>query len=265
MQLVQITDRSQLAEYFKQDINLHLYSLGDLDDFYWPGTKFYGIRTSTGIDKVILLYSGEGLQVLLVLTNSDVFDEHFINQLVPLIPDQVYCHLSPGLEMLFSTYYSVIDHGSHFKMSLIDLSEIKKVNTASTILITQDQLDEVQLLFDHSYPDNAFDPRMLSTGQYYGCWKNEQLVCAGGVHVYSQTYNVAALGNITTHPDYRNQGLGRTITARLCLALSERVDHIGLNVKANNEPALHLYQSLGFQISSNYGEFSLKKRVLTPK
>lgn len=261
MGLVQITDRGQLAQYFRQDINFHLYSLGDLDDFYWPDTKCYGIKTSTGIDQVILLYSGEGLPVLLAFSNSNVLDKHFIDQLVPIIPDQVYSHLSPGLEKQFIRHYSLIDHGLHYKMGLSDLSKVDIVNTASTVLITEDHLTEVQSLFNVSYPDNAFDSRMLKTGHYYGCWKDAQLVCVGGVHVYSQTYNVAALGNITTHPDYRNQGLGRTITAKLCLALRETVDHIGLNVKADNEPALHLYRSLGFQISSNYGEFSLKKRV----
>jgi len=261
MELVQITDRGQLAEYFRQDINLHLYSLGDLDDFYWPDTKCYGIKTSTRIDQVVLLYSGEGLPVLLAFSDSNDFDEHFIDQLVPLIPDQIYSHLSPGLEKQFIKHYSLIDHGLHYKMSLSDFSRVNLINTARTVLITKDYLAEVQSLFNDSYPDNAFDPRMLDTGQYYGCWKNARLACVGGVHVYSQTYNVAALGNITTHPDYRNQGLGRTITAKLCLGLHERVDHIGLNVKAENEPAMHLYRSLGFQISSNYGEFSLKKRV----
>lgn len=265
MSLVQINDRSQLAEYFKQDINLHLYSLGDLDDFYWPDTTCYGIYTVSGIDQVVLLYRGEGLPVLLAFTQSNFLDENFYDQLVPLMPDQVYCHLSPSLEKQFINHFSLVDHGLHYKMNLPDLSLVDQVNTASTLLITEDHLVEVQTLFNHSYPGNAFDPRMIATGLYYGCWKDKKLACVGGVHVYSQAYKVAALGNITTHLNYRNQGLGRTITARLCSELSKRVDHIGLNVKADNEPALHLYQSLGFQISSNYGEFSLEKRIKSPK
>jgi predicted GNAT family acetyltransferase len=99
---------------------------------------------------------------------------------------------------------------------------------------------------------------MLLTGKFYGYRKNGHLLSIGGIHVFSPVYRVAALGNITTHPEYRNQGMGRAVTAKLCLSLLENVDIIGLNVKQDNLPAINLYKSLGFKISSEYGEFSLK-------
>ena len=102
---------------------------------------------------------------------------------------------------------------------------------------------------------------MLKTGQYIGYRVDGRLLSVGGVHVYSPTYRVAALGNITTHPDFRNQGLGRAVTAKLCISLREKVDVIGLNVKQDNRSALRVYQSLGFNISVEYGEFSLEKRL----
>jgi ribosomal protein S18 acetylase RimI-like enzyme len=101
---------------------------------------------------------------------------------------------------------------------------------------------------------------MLSTGKYYGCRSNGVLVSVAGVHVYSSLYRVATLGNITTHPDHRNQGFARLVSSVLCLDLVNEVDFIGLNVKADNLPAIHLYRSLGFEISAKYGEFSLKRQ-----
>jgi ribosomal protein S18 acetylase RimI-like enzyme len=92
-----------------------------------------------------------------------------------------------------------------------------------------------------------------------------ELVSIAGVHVYSPAYRVAALGNITTHPDHRNQGFGRAVTAQICVSLKEKVDFIGLNVRCDNLPALGLYRSLGFDIYANYGEFSLKKAPKTAK
>ncbi len=100
---------------------------------------------------------------------------------------------------------------------------------------------------------------MLSLGKYIGWRESGELVSAAGVHVYSAHYRVAALGNITTHPDHRNQGFARAVTARLCQELAREVDFIGLNVKCENQPALHLYQALGFEIAAKYGEFTLKK------
>ena len=196
---VHITNRDQLAEYFRQDIYLHLYSLGDLDDFYWSKAKCFGIKTKTGLDYVVLLYQGEGLPVLLAFSEQGGLDEVFIHQLIRFLPDQVYGHLSPGLEDFFHKSYSIQDHGQHFKMALVDFSKIDQIETSGTALITEDDLDEVQTLYQISYPDNAFDPRMIRTDQYVGFWKNKQLLCIGGVHVYSPTYGVAALGNITTY------------------------------------------------------------------
>lgn len=62
------------------------------------------------------------------------------------------------------------------------------------------------------------------------------------------------MGNIVTHPDYRSNGLAKSATARLCQSLTETTDHIGLNVKADNTPALSLYKNLGFEKVSPYHE-----------
>ena len=82
-----------------------------------------------------------------------------------------------------------------------------------------------------------------------------------GVHVYSEEYRVAALGNIVTHPDYRNRGFGRIVTAYLCKKLLEKVDHIGLNVHRDNVSAIRCYENLGFEILGKYEEcmVTLKK------
>jgi len=261
MNLINLCDKKPLAEYFRKDPFLHLYSLGDLDDFFWLKTTFYGVLTGKSVDKVVLVYHGGAMPVLLALSEPGQLEKEYINQLIQLLPDQFYAHLNPGLEELFSSKYTISDYGGHYKMGLQDPSRIEKVNTENTCPLTEIDLEEIQSLYQSSCPDNAFDPRMLLTGQYIGYRRDSRLLSIGGVHVYSLAYRVAALGNITTHPEYRNQGLGRAVTAQLCLSLQENVDIIGLNVKQDNSAALSLYQSLGFEISAEYGEFLLKKRV----
>ncbi len=59
---------------------------------------------------------------------------------------------------------------------------------------------------------------------------------------------------VPTHPDYRGNGFAKSATARLCQSLTESVDHIGLNVKADNTAAMSLYEELGFEIVSLYHE-----------
>ena len=69
--------------------------------------------------------------------------------------------------------------------------------------------------------------------------------------------NVAPLGNIVTHPGYRSRGYAKSVTAQLCRSLSEHVNHIGLNVKANNAAAIALYHKLGFEITTPYYECTI--------
>jgi ribosomal protein S18 acetylase RimI-like enzyme len=75
---------------------------------------------------------------------------------------------------------------------------------------------------------------------------------------------VAALGNIVTHPACRGQGLARAATAGLCRSLRESVDHIGLNVAADNVAAIRCYERLGFATIGHYGEFNLRAAAAAP-
>ena len=259
MEFTKITDREKLAAYFKQDLATHLYSLGDLDDLYWPQTTYYGEEVAEEVSRVTLLYRGAGMPVLLALGSLGFFDLEYYRYLIPLLPDTFYAHFSPGLEVYFQDEYQLSSFGNHYKMTLVDPEALRIDETEGVFRLNASHLPELEGLY-HFYPDNAFDPLMVSTGKYFGVRSGEFLASVAGVHVYSSSYRVAALGNITTHPACRNQGFARLVTASLCRDLLGEVDMIGLNVKADNAPALHLYRSLGFKISSKYGEFELNRQ-----
>jgi predicted GNAT family acetyltransferase len=101
---------------------------------------------------------------------------------------------------------------------------------------------------------------MLDTHQYFGIRSGGQLVSAGGIHVYSPVYGVAALGNIATHPTHRGKGYGKAVTARVCQSVAKAVKEIGLNVKADNQPAITCYERLGFKTIAVYGEFMVHRK-----
>ncbi len=62
------------------------------------------------------------------------------------------------------------------------------------------------------------------------------------------------------HTALDRRGLATATTARLSESLLGRVEHLGLNVKADNVPAIRCYQKLGYEIVASYNEYSLRKR-----
>lgn len=131
------------------------------------------------------------------------------------LPSKFYAHLSPGLEDIYRDTYHLTHHGEHYKMVLTDLTKLDEVGTSNVQSLSIQDLPEMQDLYAISYPDNWFDARMLETGLYTGIRKNNKLVSVAGVHAYSPEYKAVAIGNITTHPDYRNQGIATAVTAGL--------------------------------------------------
>ncbi|WP_305792230.1 GNAT family N-acetyltransferase [Micromonospora sp. 15K316] len=245
-----------LAGLLGREPVLHAYQLGDLDDFFWPYTSWF--RRG---EQVALLYHGVDPPTLLAFAAP----EHvaglaaLLAELAPLLPARLYAHLSPGVEAALAPAFDLDGPAAHLKMALTDPARLARVAPAGRVLGAAD-LPRLRALYAQAYPGNWFDPRMLDTGQYVGVDDGDGLVAVAGVHVWSPVYRVAALGNVTTHPRVRRRGLGTAVVAALCRRLRDSVEHVTLNVRADNVAAVRLYERLGFTRVAGYGEFTLTAR-----
>jgi ribosomal protein S18 acetylase RimI-like enzyme len=249
-------DRRLLGRLLGRDPALHAYELGDLDDFFWPYTSWF--RRG---EQVALLYHGVVPPTLLAFADGDAIAElaALLGELAPVLPARLYAHLSPGLVEALEGGFRVVDGGAHVKMALTDRERLAAVAGEGEPLGEAD-LPELTALYAAAYPGNWFDARMLGTGQYVGLRRGGALVAVAGVHVYSPAWRVAALGNVTTRPGHRGRGLGAAVVAALCRRLVGNVDHVALNVRADNVAALRLYGRLGFTRVAGYGEYALTAR-----
>ena len=59
-----------IESYLRKDVDLHIYSIGDLDDFFWPYTIWYGLESHGDIDAVVLIYVGLPIPSLLAFSNE---------------------------------------------------------------------------------------------------------------------------------------------------------------------------------------------------
>ncbi len=260
MDYICLHNKEEIERFFRKDVYLHIYGIGDLDDFFWPYTTWYGSKSNGDIDAVVMMYVGLSLPTLLALSKEyDVIVE-LLTSVRHFLPYRFYAHLSPRLEALLCTTHDIKSHGKHYKMALSDEKLISDQDCSGVVRLGMKDLDAIHALYKDSYPDNWFDPRMLETNQYFGITEADRLVSIAGVHVYSSQYKVAALGNIATLPTYRRKDYATRVTARLCQSLCSDGIRIGLNVKADNTTAISCYERIGFEIVASYGKFMVQRK-----
>jgi RimJ/RimL family protein N-acetyltransferase len=263
MAVVELRDRDALAAFLRRRPDVHAYALGDLDDFFWPHTRWLGWSVDGGLAQVALLYGEPDPPVLLALAEQPGDGmEDLLRAAVAQIPPVVYAHLSPWLvDALSIELQPAAEPALHAKLGLRRTNLLRRHDAAEVELLAPADLDEVADFYALAYPGTWFQARMLETGRYVGVRRAGRLACVAGVHVWSPRCRVAALGNVATLPDARGEGLATAACARLCrLLLDDGIETISLNVSADNAAAIRAYEKLGFAHAADYVEVPLVRR-----
>ena len=257
MELLVLHDKSMIAGFFNRNPGLHLMAIGDLDDFFFPKTCWFALTDRNVIQTTALLYVGMATPTLLLFHEGDPgYAIQLLEKIKTILPAKFNAHLSPGLFDVFGKQNLVEYYGLHYKMALKKV--VDKHDDTNIRRLTEADLPVIKDFYTVSYPQNWFDSRMLETTKYFGYFINNKLVGISGIHVYSEPYGIAALGNIATHPDYRGQQIGYKVTSVLCHDLQKSIKLIGLNVKTSNEHAIKCYSKIGFEIIGTFDECCIK-------
>ena len=76
----------------------------------------------------------------------------------------------------------------------------------------------------------------------------------------SEANDVAVVGNVVTHPKYRQNGLARMVIGRLLNELFEQVNLVALNVREGAEAAERTLRKFNFESSYSYLEGMVRRR-----
>jgi predicted GNAT family acetyltransferase len=261
--VVELRDREEIAAFLRRRPAVHAYALGDLDDFFWPRTRWLGWSVDGRLEQVALVYDEPEPPVLLALAEEpEPAMAELLLAATERLPATVYAHLTPSLvDAITTAFVSTTEPAVHQKLGLARPELLAPHDTENVELLTPGHLGEVEAFYERAYPDTWFQARMLETGRYVGFRRAGELVCVAGVHVWSPAWRVAALGNVATLPEARGAGLATAACARLCrLLLDDGVDTISLNVRADNAAAIRAYEKLGFAHAADYVEVPLERR-----
>ncbi len=260
MTVVELRDRDELASFFRRRPAVHAYELGDLDDFFWTHTRWFGWQPGDRLEQVALLYCEPSPPVLIAIAEPpESTMPELLRTIAPELPREVYAHLSHELlDALLPGHVAGSPPVRHRKLGLVDYTRLQHGSSSDVVRLGPEDLAEVESFYAEAYPGTWFEARMLETGRYVGLREAGRLVCVAGVHVWSPTWRVATLGNVATLPEARGRGLATATCAHLCrLLLDDGIDVISLNVRADNTAAIRSYEKLGFAHAADYVEVLL--------
>lgn len=263
MQLQHVTDIQSLEQYLRHYPVENAFELGYLDPAYAEACQWFARTDENGIRTLALLYTGLSRPALFFVGHPDGVApllRHYQDQL----PERVFVRSPRGLFDAVKTSYEPAG----------EIRQMERMGLNRSTFLARDNgaaYDEVEVLTHKdtgaimqtyaAWPDHFFDPYQLSSGLYFGIrGDNNDVASIAGIHNLSERYDVAAIGNLVTHPDYRGRGYAHRCTVVLLRHLFERVGLVALDVQSGNVAAIRTYQRFGFQPHAEFfeGEMQLK-------
>jgi ribosomal protein S18 acetylase RimI-like enzyme len=126
--------------------------------------------------------------------------------------------------------------------------------------LTALDIDDLNRLYQLGYR-GGFPASVVEDGVYYGVRVRGRLVSAAGTHAINPREEIAVLGNVMTHVDYRGHDFAKMVTSAVTADLLARVTDVALNVHADNDPAVAAYDRLGYRTHCQLIERLARRRA----
>ena len=168
MGVVELRDREVIAEFCRRRPAVHAYALGDLDDFFWPHTRWLGWERGGHLEQLVLLYDEPETPVLLALAEPPAAGmADLLAAVADELPSDVYAHITGELVGALPRFAPTSPPAEHRKLGLVDPSRLDG-HPDRALPLGPDDLDEVLAFYARAYPGTWFEPRMLETRRYVG-------------------------------------------------------------------------------------------------
>jgi RimJ/RimL family protein N-acetyltransferase len=236
----QTTDREALRAFLSQDRLYAAYAICDLEDREFGRTRWGAAFEGDELVAVALEYSGATPQPMFVMGRPDGVDQ-ILRDVIR--PRAAYIAALPDLMPTVQLHYRT-DPGPAMVRMWVDRSRFRPY-PADVRRLLPIEIGELNRLYQLGFA-SWLPSTSIAEGVYYGVRVNGRLVAAAGTHVIGREARLAVVGNVLTHVDYRGRGYATAATGAVTAELLRTCDHVVLNVRSDNPPALQAYRRLGY-------------------
>jgi ribosomal protein S18 acetylase RimI-like enzyme len=243
------TDRARLRAFLERDRLLAAYAICDLDEREFQRAR-WGIATRD--DDVIALaveYGGLSPQPLFVM-GADAGIDAILRDVVR--PRLTYIAVPTEVLPAVQRHYR-LDSGPQMVRMWVDGERFRPKAIDGVEPLRPSDAPELNRLYRLGF-GSWLPPQSVAEGVYYGIRVGRRLVAAAGTHVIGRDARIAVVGNVLTQPEYRGRGYAEATTSAVTAELLRFCDHVVLNVRADNPPALNAYRRLGYAEHARFEE-----------
>jgi GNAT superfamily N-acetyltransferase len=251
-----VSDRSEIGSFLRRDRIYAAYALGELDGPNRSRTAWAMAHDDAGRPTALAMHH-EGLvpQPLFLMGAPDGC--RAILESV-LKPRDAYLQATELQEAALRDIYELDTPIVMLRMAVDRASFIPFAGPAERL--TALDVDDLNRLYQLGYRA-GFPPSVVEDGVYYGVRVRGRLVSAAGTHAINPREEIAVVGNVMTHVDFRGHDFAKMVTSAVTAELLDRVADVALNVHADNDPAVAAYARLGYRTHCQLIERLARRRA----
>ena len=235
------TDRELIRSFLDRDRIFSAYALADLEDRDSSRARWGIARSGDDVIALVLEYGGPAPQPLFIIGRDDGVEAILRDVVRPSI---AYVACLPANQAAVERRYR-LEPGPQMVRMWVDKTTFHPVVDPGVERLVPTDAGELNRLYRLGF-GSWLPPQAIANGVYYGIRVNGRLVAAAGTHVIGRGARIAVVGNVLTQPEFRGRGYAQATTAAVTARLLETCDHVVLNVRSDNPPALNAYRRLGY-------------------
>ena len=251
-----VSDRGEIAGFLRRDRIYAAYALGDLDGPNRARVAWAMAHDDAGSPTALAMHH-EGLvpQPLFLMGAPDGC-RAILDSVIK--PRDAYLQATELHEAALTDLYELDAPVVMLRMA-VDRRTFEPFAGPAERLTALD-VDDLNRLYQLGYRA-GFPPSVVEDGVYYGVRVRGRLVSAAGTHAINPREEIAVVGNVMTHVDFRGHDFAKMVTSAVTGELLDRATDVALNVHADNDPAVAAYARLGYRTHCQLIERLARRRA----